>query len=77
MTMILFQSIRRRIPVDIPPAVSSFVSRCKEDVKNLNFKKSFFRNTTKEEDQALSELKARDDIIIKRADKGGRVVAWS
>ena len=66
------------VPNDIPPAVSSFVSRCKEDVKNLNFKKkSFFRNTTKEEDQALSELKARDDIIIKRADKGGRVVVWS
>lgn len=34
------------------------------------------RNLSKEENEALKWLSTNDDIIIKRADKGGAVVAW-
>ena len=33
-------------------------------------------NFTKEEHQALDHLKNNEDILIKKADKGGAVVVW-
>ena len=47
------------------------------DIQKLNFNKSLkFSNLSKEEWTAHQNLKTRDDIVIKPADKGGAVVVW-
>ena len=47
------------------------------DIQKLNFNKSLkFSNLSKEEWTAHQNLKTRDDIVIKPADKGGSVVVW-
>ena len=47
------------------------------DIQKLNFNKSLkFSNLSKEEWTAHQNLKTRNDIVIKRADKGGAMVVW-
>ena len=60
------------------PSVDLFVIKCRVDIQKLNFNKSFkFSNLSKAEKcPALRNLKNRDDIGVKPADKGGAVVVW-
>ena len=47
------------------------------DIQKLNFNKSLkFSNLSKEEWTAHQNLKTRNDIVIKPADKGGAVIVW-
>ena len=62
-------------PSDVHPSINNFISRCKEDIDNINSKK-IHTNITKSEYAALEKLKKNDDIVIKKADKGGAVVVW-
>ena len=62
-------------PSDVHPSINNFISRCKEDIDNINSEKSH-TNITKSEYAALEKLKKNDDIVIKKADKGGAVVVW-
>ncbi len=58
-------------------AVNTFVNRCKEEINLVNFKlKKRSSNFTIEERSVLTNLQSRDDVIIKRADKGGTIVVW-
>ena len=53
------------------------VKKCRVDIQKLNVNKSLkFSNLSKEEWIAHQNLKARNDIVIKPADKGGAVVVW-
>ena len=55
----------------------SLLKKCRVDIQKLNFNKSLkFSNLSKEECTAHQNLKTRDDIVIKPADKGGAVVVW-
>lgn len=64
-------------PLTSPAGVEHFIERCREEVKlislNTRPKKS---NFTPEEQKALKNIKQREDVIVKPADKGGAVVAW-
>ena len=62
-------------PSDVHPSINNFISHCKEDIDNINSKK-IHTNITKSEYAALEKLKKNDDIVIKKADKGGAVVVW-
>ena len=58
-------------------SVDLFVKKCRVNIQKLNFNKSLkFSNLFKEEWSAHQNLKTRDDIVIKPADKGGAVVVW-
>ena len=58
-------------------SVDLFVKKCRVDIQKLNFNKNLkFSNLSKEEWTAHQNLKTRDDIVIKPADKGGAVVIW-
>ena len=58
-------------------SVDLFVKKCRVDIQTLNLNKSpKFSNLSKEEWTAHENLKIRDDIVIKPADKGGAVVVW-
>ena len=58
-------------------SVDLFVKKFRVDIQKLNFNKSLkFSNLSKEEWTAHQNLKTRDDIVIKPADKGGAVVVW-
>ena len=62
-------------PRFIPPAVTAFVARCREDIGRINLPAHHKSSNVSEIEQAaLRNLKHRDDIIIKRADKGGTTV---
>ena len=58
-------------------SVDLFVKKCRVDIQTLNLNKSLkFANLSKKEWTAHKNLKIRDDIVIKPADKGGAVVVW-
>ena len=60
-----------------PPAVAAFINRCKQDIGRINLPAHHkTSNISKIEQTALRNLKHREDIIIKRADKGGATVVW-
>lgn len=76
-----FQKFNRKpsewTPATVPAAIETFINRCKEEIRQVNFKsKSRQNNFTDEEEEAYNALKKREDIIIKVADKGGRIVVW-
>ena len=55
----------------------SLLIKGRMDIQKLNFNKSLkFSNLSKEKWTAHQNLKTRDDIVIKPADKGGAVVVW-
>ena len=62
-------------PIDVHPSISRFILRCNEDISRIHYRKHH-SNFTKEEHQALDHLKNNEDILIKKADKGGAVVVW-
>ena len=65
------------VPPIAIPAIDNFISRCKEEVRSLNFRThSSIGNHSQEEKKALISLQERQDVVIKRADKGGAVVVW-
>ena len=71
------QSKSTWMPNPLPPAVSAFISRCKQDIEHVNLStKPKSPNLNQDENDALRELKSRTDIVIKKADKGGRLVVW-
>lgn len=60
-----------------PSCVVDFVNKCNLDIKQLNLKKkTLVSNITDKERTALRNLRLREDIIIKPADKGGSIVVW-
>ena len=77
-----FESLKPKKSNWTPPdgqftSVDLFVKKCRVDIQKLNFNKSLkFSNLSKEEWTAHQNLKTRDDIVIKPADKGGAVVVW-
>ena len=77
-----FESLKPKKSNWIPPdgrftPVDLFVKKWRVDIQKLNFNKSLkFSNLSKEEWTAHQNLKTRDDIVIKPAEKGGAVVVW-
>ena len=77
-----FESLKPKKSNWTPPdgqftSVDLFVKKCRVDIQKLNFNKSLkFSNLSKEEWTAHQNLKTRDDIVIKPADKGGAMVVW-
>ncbi len=61
----------------VPPRASddieTYLQRIEKDIKELE-PTSFFQNMTRAEIQALRELAADPDIVIKNADKGSGIV---
>ena len=54
-----------------------FIRQCRHDIEHLpKFKPKRPSNLTEAEFSALKTLRARDDIVIKPADKGGALVVW-
>eukprot|EP00794_Sanderia_malayensis_P003826 gene3826-4358_t len=54
-----------------------YIEKCRYEIAQINFKtKQAHSNLTTQEWMSLKQLKARDDIVIKPADKGGRIVVW-
>ena len=77
-----FESLKPKKSNWTPPdgqftSVDLFVKKCRLDIQKLNFNKSLkFSNLSKEERTAHQNLKTRNDLVIKPADKGGAVVVW-
>lgn len=64
-------------PRDIPDSsVTKYIDKCREDVSKLDLNTRPKPNMTRHERSCLRDLSSRDDIVIKRADKGGAVVVW-
>ena len=61
-------------------SIDYFIRKCRHDVhklkSNCNTKLSKLYNLSKEEWTALINLKNRNDLVIKAADKGGSTVVW-
>lgn len=66
----------------VPPtsveAIENFILKCRDDINHVDFARAEKKSTnlTQEQQIALQSLKSRNDIIIKKADKGGAVVVW-
>ena len=60
-------------PTDRDPALNTYVDAIKHDILTVN-RNHITDNLTKDERQALRNLKKRQDIIIKPADKGSGTV---
>ncbi len=58
------------------PVLEHYFRTCIGKIDQLKPKPLRKHNLTPEERAALRQLKARTDIVIKPADKGGAVVAW-
>ena len=63
-------------PPKTPHVIETFITAVNNDLSESEIRKIPKDNLTKEERKALEELKARTDIIITKADKGGAVVIW-
>lgn len=60
------------------PAIQKFIKKCKQDISTLDFSRTTSRpNLNPNQVAALKSLRKREDIIIKPADKGGKIVLWS
>ena len=58
-------------------ALDLYIDKCRYEISRLNFKTSPARsNLSRQEWSTLTSLKKRNDIVIKPADKGGKVVVW-
>jgi hypothetical protein len=66
------------VPTTSMEAIENFILKCRDDMKHVDFARAEKKSTnlTKEQQFALQSLKSRNDIIIKKADKGGAVVVW-
>eukprot|EP00794_Sanderia_malayensis_P004198 gene4198-4758_t len=58
-------------------ALDLYVEKCRYEISRIDFSIPYRKsNLSRSEWLALKQLKSRDDIVIKPADKGGRVVVW-
>ena len=58
-------------------ALDHYIDRFRRSIASRNYtKRPNFANLTQEERTALQDLRRRNDIISKPADKGGAVVVW-
>ena len=64
-------------PEDQFGSLELFIRQCRHDIDILpKFRPNRPLNLTKSELSALKSLRARNDIVIKPADKGGALVVW-
>ena len=62
-------------PHDIPTSsVTKYITKCKEDIQKLDLHKLHKYNLSLVERTTLSDLRKREDSVVKPADKGGAVV---
>ena len=74
----LFGKSKNNMPkTNISVAVEDYIAQCRFGIRNLKPKPIRNLNLTADEIGALKNLRTRDDIVIKPADKGGAVVVWS
>ena len=76
-----FSTLSRTTSSWTPPpgqftALDEFIKRCYDDISRLRYRPVRHFNLSKSERAAIFELKSRQDIVIKPADKGGAVVVW-
>ena len=77
-----FETLTTRKSKWTPPegqfaSIDFFIKKCRHEIRKLNFNRNTkFSNLSKEEWTALRNLKNRDDLVIKAADKGGAIVVW-
>ena len=57
------------------PQLETFISAIEEDIKRHTSIPDFRDNLNKTEREAITNLRKRDDIVIKQADKGSAIVA--
>ena len=58
-------------------ALDLYIDKGSYEISKINFQKKLHKcNLSKNEYHALKSLKSRQDIVIKPADKGGRIVVW-
>ena len=57
-------------------ALDRYIETCRSDIKRLKRKPLRCSNMSLDEVNTLKELRRREDIVIKPADKGGAVVVW-
>ena len=72
----LFKKPSFREPPRTNFEVEYFIKKCSNDIQNLKLRPLFYSNLSREERLALQQLRKRDDLVIKPADKGGAVVVW-
>ncbi|CAJ0965918.1 unnamed protein product [Ranitomeya imitator] len=63
-------------PFSLVPAIRVFFELAKRDIVALRPRTSTLGNLSREERQALKDLRANNTFIIKEADKGSNVVLW-
>ena len=65
-------------PEDQFGSLELFIRQCRHDIDTLHkFRPKRPINLTESELSALKSLRARNDIVIKPADKGGALVVWT
>ena len=58
-------------------ALDLYIDQCRCEISKIDFKRKTSKsNISKAEWKVLKSLKSRPDIVIKPADKGGRIVVW-
>ena len=73
----MFKKRRHSAPPNGCKALEKFIAHVQSAVEDLRPKPIKSLNISQEEITALRNLRRRDDIVIKPADKGGKVVVWS
>ena len=58
-------------------AVENYISKTSKDITSLHPRPLSYSNISPGELSAIRSLQRRDDIVIKPADKGGKVVVWA
>ena len=59
-----------------PPAVVSFIERCKEEISHIDLKQKRSSNLSREHNKILKTILHDDSYVVKQADKGGAIVVW-
>ena len=63
-------------PTFNPPAVVSFIDRCKEEIAQIDFKQKRQQNMSREHNRVLRTILHDENYVVKQADKGGAIVVW-
>ena len=65
-------------PQGLHSSLDYYIEKCRHEISMINYSKKIKTSSlTESKIDALEKLKSRDDIVIKPADKGGRVVVWN
>ncbi len=81
-TLDVFEAVNPKKSTWSPPedqfgSLELFIRQCRHDIDTLpKFRPKRPINLTESELSALKSLRARNDIVIKPADKGGALVVW-